>query len=484
MSVTRGTATGTGTGTGTATGTSAATHHRGRPRGRHAAPPALESSLYVFALLLPPALLLQRQNWAVPNTGLGTGLGLVVAVMAAAATLALIASGTLPPLPKDGPVPALLLVWLVAVYASYYAWAIDGVRVAPLFADIGLMQFTLEAVFVLGLMSALHIQRHLWMFVKILVFCGGVYGGLLVATAAIGTEFSTELRLPLLIDAGALADVEAMRAGFVRPQGMAGHPLEAGSVAAALVPIGFGLTRGLAAKNHPWLFWAALTGITALGAVSTLSRSATVALVAAFAVMALRWPFAVVRRTAVGAVAVAVAAALAFPDRFGAYFGLFALDAGTDSSLFSRQMAREHVANVLTSHFWTGEGMGTQGPLGRPILDNQYLGFIVELGVPVLLVFIALVGVPIYHCLHKSVRLPIRRSHLALGLGGSLTALAVIFAVLDAFAFPQIRMLTFILLALVGPATTTDPPRRRERIRDRLLSALRLAPDSANTRAP
>lgn len=453
---------------------------RSRTRGRHAAPPALESSLYVFALLLPPALLLQRQNWAVPNTGLGTGLGLVIAVMAAGATLALIASGTLPPLPKDGPVPMLLLVWLVVVYSSYFAWAIDGIRVAPLFADIGLLQFTLEAVLVTGLMSALHMKRHLWMFVKILVLCGGVYGALLVATAAVGTEFSTELRFPLLVDAGALADVEAMRAGFVRPQGMAGHPLEAGSVAAVLVPIGFGLTRGLAAKNHPWMFWAVVTGVTALGAVSTFSRSATVALVFAFAVMAMRWPFDMMLRAAGAAVAVAVAAAVAFPDRFGAYFGLFSLDASSDSSLFSRQMAREHVARVLSSHFWTGEGMGTQGPLGRPILDNQYLGIVVELGVPTLLVFIALICVPAWHCLHKSVHLPVRRAHLTLGIAGSLAALAVIFAVLDAFAFPQIRMLTFVLLALVGPATTTQPPRSRERIRDRLLSALR--PERPGTR--
>ena len=447
--------------------------NRARPRGRHAAPPALESSLYLLALLLPPALLLQRQNWAVPNTGLGTGLGLVIAAMAAGATLALLASGTLPPLPRNGPVPRLLLLWLVVVYASYYMWAIDGVRVAPLFADLGLMQFTLEAVFVLGLMSALRAERHLWMFVKILVLCGGLYGALLVATAAVGTEFSTELRLPLLVDAGALAEVEAMRAGFVRPQGMAGHPLEAGSVAAALVPIGIGLTRGLAAKNHPWMFWALLTGVTALGAVSTLSRSATIALLAALACMALRWPFAVVRKAASATVAVAVTAAVAFPDRFGAYFGLFSLDASSDSSLFSRQMARTHVAEVLSHRFWTGEGMGTQGPLGRPILDNQYLGFVVELGVPTMLAFIALIGVPTYHCLRTSVNLPVRRNHLALGIAGSLAALAVIFAVLDAFAFPQIRMLTFIFLALVGPACTTERAGQAERIRDRILSALR-----------
>lgn len=427
--------------------------------GRHAAPSALVSSLYVLALALPGALLLQRQNWALPHTGLGSGLGLVTALLMVGATVALLASGTLPPIPRDNPVPRLLLLWTCLVYASYFAWALSGNHIAPLFADLGLAQITLEALFVLGLMAALRVERRLWRFIKMLVLCGGIYSAILLVTAAVGDEIAERLRIPVLVVAGDLAGVEAVRAGFIRPQGMAGHPLESGSVAAALVPIGLALTVGLASRRYPYKFWAAATIVTALGALSTMSRSATIALIAAMCAMGLRWPFPVLVRAAVGSVAAVLVAAAAFPDRAGAYLGLFQLDAGSDSSLFSRQQAREHVADVLATHFWVGEGMGTQAALGRPILDNQYLGFAVEMGVPALLAWVALMAVPILFCLQRSSSLPARRKHLALGVAGSLTALAVIFAILDAFAFPQIRLLTYILLGLVGPVCTAigDP---------------------------
>lgn len=411
-----------------------------------------DSSQYLFALMLPPTLLLQRQNWALPNTGLGSGLGIVSACLLVGATVTLFAAGTHPTSARAGPLPALMLLWICLVYASYFTWALAGNRIAPMLADLTLAQLTLEIVFVLGLMSALRTETHLLWFVKILVLCGGVYGALLLITAATGQEVVELLRVPILEVRGGLSGVEAVRAGFIRPQGMAGHPLESGSVAAALVPLGLGLSLGIGSGRKRTHFWLAVVGITALGAISTMSRSATIALVTAFCCMGLRWPLRRIVRVCASTAGALLAAVVLMPDRFGAYLGLFSLSASSDSSLFSREQAREHVARVMESHFWTGEGMGTQAPLRQPILDNQYLGFAVEMGVPVMIAFILLLVVPIYFCLQRSATLPERQAQLALGLAGSLSALAVIFAVLDAFGFPQIRLLTYIMLALVGPA--------------------------------
>lgn len=417
---------------------------------RVARPGALTTNiLAVAAVLLPPALLLQRQDWILPGTGLGAGLGLVTAVGMMLIAVLLFAADMHPRVIHLGPVPFLLLLWALGLTGSYFAWSTSGLPQIALLATVGYGQSLAEVIFVLALMGALAVGSRPVLFIRILVACGALYGLLLLATSVSGQELAPMFRLPILQAGDGLSGVETERAGFLRPQGMAGHPLEAGALTTILAPLGIALARSGDGRARLW--WWAATGALILGSLSTLSRSATVGLVVALAVMSLRWRLRTIALGLAGAVVAVLVVAAAAPERFAAYSNLFELEAGTDSSLLSRQVARDQAAQTIAEHFWAGSGIGSHSYLGGRTLDNQLLGFAVEQGVPVMLMFIALIVVPGWYLLKVSPELPRPDSELAIGLAGSLAALLVTSLVLDIFGFPQIRLLVFILLALVGP---------------------------------
>lgn len=404
--------------------------------------------LAVAAIVLPPALLLQRQDWVLPGTGLGAGLGLVTAVGMVLIAVLLFAADMHPRIFHLGPVPFLLLLWALLITGSYFAWSTSGLPQISLLATVGYVQNMAEVIFVLALMGALAVGRRPRHFVQVLVVCGALYGLLLIATSVVGQEIAPMFRLPVLQAGDGLTGVETERAGFLRPQGMAGHPLEAGALTTILAPLAIALARGSTGRG---LWWWAATATLVLGSLSTLSRSATVGLVVALAVMALRWRLRTIALGIAAAVAAVIVVAVAAPERFAAYTNLFELEVGTDSSLLSRQVARDQAAVTISEYFWAGRGISSQSAVGGRTLDNQLLGFAVEQGVPVMLMFIALVVVPAWYLLKVSPQLPRPDRELAVGLAGSLAALLVTSLVLDIFGFPQIRLLVFVLLALVGP---------------------------------
>lgn len=410
------------------------------------------SVLSGLALLVPPALLLQRQAWIVPGTGLGSGLGLVIAVSVVLWSILLFAGDIHPSVAGVGPVPPLLLGWALAITWSFFVWSISGLPQLRGLAVVGYGQNMAEIVFVLGLMAAMGTVGRCRTFVRLLAICGAVYAGLLLTESMSGLELAGFFRLPFLKEAPGLADIESVRGGFLRAQGMAGHPLEAGVVSTILSPLGIALCRATHGRTR--FAWGALTGVMVLGSLSTLSRSAMVGLVVALAVMSLRWSPRAVLATITGVVAVVAALGVAAPERVTAYTDLFGLSSTTDSSLFSRQVARGQAFTTIAEHFWAGRGVSSHRALGGRILDNQLLGFAVEQGVPAVVMFVALLGFSAWWLLRVSVRLPRWEREVAIGLAGSLAALLMCSAILDIFGFPQIRLLTFVLLAVVGPVGT------------------------------
>nr|WP_141631267.1 O-antigen ligase family protein [Mobilicoccus pelagius] len=426
------------------------THHA-----QAASRPGSFDILLVLAYALPLALLLQRQSWVVPRTGLGSGIGLVVAVMFVAFAIAGYAANMLPPSAHLGPVPKLLLPWTILVTWSYLVWSCRGLPQLSLLANVGYAQNIAEVIFTLALGGVLAPRQRYRTFVRILVACGALYGLLLVITSLVGTEVSVALKLPLLQATDALQGVENERGGFIRPQGMAGHPLEAGVIATVLTPLAISLARS--ARGRERAVWWGCAGALALGSLSTLSRSATVGLALAIMVMSLRWPRRTIGNTVLAALLGLGCLVVAAPGRFAAYADLFSLSSATDSSLYSRQFARQQAFTVIRQHFWAGRGVSSHGALGGRTLDNQLLGFAVEQGVPLMLAFVLLLCVPGWWLLHRAPALPSADRELAGGLAGSLAALLLCSAILDIFGFPQIRLLVFLLLALVGPVAAGAP---------------------------
>ena len=272
-------------------------------------------------------------------------------------------------------------------------------------------------------------------------------------------DLSTIISLPGLSDQGSLLTGDLQRAGGVRPQGMAGHPLELSAVLTVAFPLAVGLLAAERRRGHSGALWAVASVLLLVAALSTISRSAVIAAVVALVVMAWAWP---VRRVAalVAAACVAVFVALALGLPVVTRIAGVLTGGSQDASLDSRGTGLDYALGVLPDHPWFGQGIGTYDVQTQPVLDNYYLGRAVEGGLVGLLAVVAmLVGA-------VCVAVAARRRFIALGdvgsgelvngVVGSLTALVVIGLILDVPAFPQISTLQYLLIALAGVAATAS----------------------------
>nr|WP_240930877.1 O-antigen ligase family protein [Rhodococcus sp. B10] len=253
-----------------------------------------------------------------------------------------------------------------------------------------------------------------------------------------------------------------MREGFARPQGSAGHPLELSAILTVLVPIALGVVYSARAQGRRSWHWAALAVVLVGGAALTLSRSAVVGLGVAVLFMAWTWP---VRRVLalVGIVGVPLVVAYVTDSKLlNAFVQIFATS-GTDSSLQSRDRGRAYVLEHFSDHLWFGEGTATYSARGYPVLDNQYLGRLMEAGVIGVLAFVLLLGAGFGAALVASRRFSQRAARsgnradagmfeLTRGIAAAIAAVAVIAIILDISGFAQIWLLMWIFLALAGSA--------------------------------
>ncbi len=274
-----------------------------------------------------------------------------------------------------------------------------------------------------------------------------------------GTDLSSLIALPGLTDQGSLLTGDLQRAGAVRPQGMAGHPLELSAVLTVAFPLAVGLVAAERRRGHSGVLWAVASAVLLVAALSTISRSAVVAAVVALVVMAWSWP---VRRVAafLGAGLVAVGVAIAMGLSVVTRIAGVLTGGSQDASLASRGNGLDYALEVLPDHLWFGQGVGTYDVQTQPVLDNYYLGRAVEGGlVGLLVVVLMLLGA-------LAIAAAARRrfadsgdhgsSELVNGLVGSITALVVIGLILDVPAFQQISTLQYLLIALAGVAATVS----------------------------
>ncbi|OAK54742.1 O-antigen ligase family protein [Rhodococcoides kyotonense] len=296
---------------------------------------------------------------------------------------------------------------------------------------------------------------------------GLVIGGAISATFGIiqygtGMDLAAMLKPPLLKDHGSVLSEALMREGFARPQGSAGHPLELSAILTVLVPIALGVVYSARAQGRRSWHWAVLAVVLVGGAALTLSRSAVVGLGVAVLFMAWKWP---VRRVLalVGIVGVPLVVAYVTDSKLlNAFVQIFATS-GTDSSLQSRDRGRAYVLEHFSDHLWFGEGTATYSARGYPVLDNQYLGRLMEAGVIGVLAFVLLLGAGFGAALVASRRFSQRAARaenradagmfeLTRGIAAAIAAVAVIAIILDISGFAQIWLLMWIFLALAGSA--------------------------------
>jgi putative inorganic carbon (HCO3(-)) transporter len=319
--------------------------------------------------------------------------------------------------------------------------------------EAGMLAAVLLVMVVVG--SAADLAR----VVQGIVVGAGVSALLALVQVATGVELAGALVLPGLTDQGSgVAAAELLRAGAVRPAGSAGHPLELAAVLTVVFPLALGLTLSRRARGAVTWPWAVASAVIALGAVSTISRSAFVGIAAALLVMAWRWP---VRRVVVGgsvvvlAVLGAVVAGVPLVSRLADV-----LVGGTgDNSVGSRTSGLSYALERLPLHWLVGQGAGTYDVSKQPVLDNFYLTRLVESGVVGLAALLVLVGgawVVAFRASRRGVTSPGAGDfELVNGILGAVTAIAVVALILDLGGFAQISTLLYVLVALAGAAALT-----------------------------
>jgi hypothetical protein len=191
------------------------------------------------------------------------------------------------------------------------------------------------------------------------------------------------------------------------------------------------------------------------GALSlSLSRSAIVSTVVAFALFLPAWPARLRRWTYLAAAVSIAAAAVALRGFLGTVLSLFG-GIGGDSSTVSRLDSYSVAWSFIMRDPVFGRGTGTFLP-EYWILDNQFLGSLIEIGVVGLACMLLLFqsGIRTGWQLRRHMAVPDTHapsiSRLGPVLSASIAAGAVSFAFFDALSFPMVPSLLFLMCGCAG----------------------------------
>ena len=180
-----------------------------------------------------------------------------------------------------------------------------------------------------------------------------------------------------------------------------------------------------------------------------MSRSAFLGLAVVLAILLPSWPRSrrVVALMAVGAGLAAVYVML--PGVLGTMLRLFT-GISEDGSARSRTDSYALAFEFIRQHPVFGRGLSTFLPSYR-ILDNQYLGLLIEAGIVGLVAFLALLVTALVVALRLSRTLPDPSDRsLARSLMATIACAALSCVTFDAFGFPQVSGMLFFAIGAIG----------------------------------
>lgn len=235
---------------------------------------------------------------------------------------------------------------------------------------------------------------------------------------------------------------------YQRVAGTAMHPIEFGVVMAMMLPIALHFAI-IDRHLDPLRRFLPLVLIAAVVPMS-VSRSGTLAAGVALAMLIPTWHSPLRERAIVLGAGFLVLMRAAVPGLLGTIKALF-VNLFNDPSTTGRTEDYGMVGPYIAESPWFGRGFYTFLPDRYFTLDNQYLLSLVDSGLLGLVAVLGLFVVGI--SLARGAR---RRSEdfatrdLGQALAASLMATAVTFATFDAFSFPMVTGLTFLLLGCAG----------------------------------
>ena len=344
------------------------------------------------------------------------------------------------------PVRAAALGWLLImliVYAHAMSSPLPADEISP--ADSGMLKLVgLSGVVLVANDGILNLDRHRTVLRRLVIGVGivAVLGLVQYATKQL---FVDRIHIPGLTP-GTAAWSLAERSGLTRPSGTSTHPIEYGVLLTMVLPLA--ITFAMKSPTRRLLYRAVL-GAIAFAVFLSISRSAMLCAGVALLVLAISWT-PVARLVALFiSFAVAGLVYLTVPGVLGTITRLFT-GAPNDASVISRTDSYELAGHFISKSPLLGRGFGTFLPKYW-ILDNGYLGLLVEagvVGVSGLLILIAVAAAAAIKAKRKAIYDFDRE--LAQALLASVAAGACSLAFFDTFAFPQSAGCFFLIVGMAG----------------------------------
>jgi polysaccharide biosynthesis protein PslJ len=362
------------------------------------------------------------------------------------------------------PVRVAIKVFGLAVLLSYIAAAsrpLSGDEVTA--ADRGVLDLLTWVGVALVAVDGIRDRRRLDAVLKAVAAGGAFVGAIAFLQFFAGLDPAAALKLPGLSLVRVITSVD-IRSGYRRVAGTAVHPIEFGVVMAMTLPIAlhyaFYATTKWAKRWH-W-FCAGLIGVAL---PLSLSRTAILGVTVVGLMLFFTWSWKRRGRALVVLVVFVNGLQFVVPGLFGTLRSLF-LNLGNDPSVSGRTSDYALVGDLVASNPVFGRGFRTFIPEkyilhtgeggGTLILDNQYLGTLIETGVFGLLSLLFLFVVVLF-CT-RSVR---RRSadlstrDLAQSVAAAVMVAMLSFATFDGLSFPMATILLFLLVGCAGALRRT-----------------------------
>lgn len=401
--------------------------------------------LWIIALILVP------ENLVLGPLGATGSPAQILGLFAGAWWLGAQFGRTGPPAPgRRSNTTFAMLVFSGLVAASYIVAAsrpIDDLELSA--ADRGLLEIASWLGVFLLVSTEVAVRTSLDQLLRLLVILVGIAATLGVVQFITGNSFVDSISIPGLSANEALTSIYE-RNGFVRPAGTSIHPIEFGVMLAMTLPMALHYAVTDTTRSR-LVRWAPVVAIAVAIPIS-ISRSALIGVVVVLAIVLPGWPASRRRITYLAISVILTAMYVAVPRLLGTLFNLFT-GLSTDASALSRTNSYDLAISFVERAPLLGRGIFTFLPEYR-ILDNQYLGLLIETGVVGLVSFLVLLATG---AVEASGLAAGSADHRTRSLGRSLIAAiasaACAYATFDALSFNQVASLTFLVLGCTAMLT-------------------------------
>jgi hypothetical protein len=225
------------------------------------------------------------------------------------------------------------------------------------------------------------------------------------------------------------------------------HGLAVTALLAMSIP--FALTNILGSEKWARVRWALAAGVILIATAATQKKAALAVPPIAILAMALYRPREMLRLLPLGLLAVLAMLAVT-PGALGTIKSRVSGAEQTDASTLGRTRDYDAITPDVKTHPLIGRGYGSYDPDKYRILDNDYLGMLIEIGIVGILAFFAMLGTVIFAA-HGPIRSrdPVRGPPALAALGAAV-AFAVVTVMFDSLSFAQAPYMFFFVAGVAA----------------------------------